>query len=66
MGKEYWKDTLEQLELMRQLKTISPEDDDMLCITDDPEEAVRFIADKVKPFATRRRRYKPLWWLGED
>lgn len=65
MGKDYWKETLDQLDVMRKLKTISPEDDDMLCITDDPEEAVRFIEEKVKPFATRRRRYKPLWWLGE-
>jgi predicted Rossmann-fold nucleotide-binding protein len=65
MGKEYWQSNLDQIALMHKMKTISPEDDDMLCITDDPEEAARFIEEKVRPFATRRHKYKPLWWLGE-
>lgn len=65
MGKEYWQNNLDQIALMHKMKTISPEDDDMLCITDDSEEAARFIEEKVRPFATRRRKYKPLWWLGE-
>lgn len=65
MGTDYWKDVIEQMQKMHGFKTISPEDDDMLCITDSPEEAVAFIESKVKLFATRQKRYKPIWWLGE-
>ncbi|MBL7900923.1 MAG: TIGR00730 family Rossman fold protein [Bacteroidia bacterium] len=65
MGKAYWADVINQIKHMDRHSTISPEDDDMLCITDDPEEAIAFLEEKIGHFATRRRKYTPLWWLGE-
>jgi uncharacterized protein (TIGR00730 family) len=65
MGTEYWKDVIEQIQEMNARKTISDEDDDMLCITDSPDEAVAFLEQKIGKFATRVRRIKPVWWLGE-
>ena len=65
MGKDYWQPIIDQLHTMRGKRTISPEDDDMLCITDDVDEAMAFIESKVSAFATRQRRFKPIWWLGE-
>lgn len=65
MGTEYWHDVISQIKHMNKHRTISPEDDDMLCITDDPEEALAFLEEKIGRFATRRRAIKPIWWLGE-
>ncbi len=65
MGTEYWKDVIEQVEKMNARHTISEEDDDMLCITDDPDVAIAFLESKIGAFATRRKPIKPIWWLGE-
>jgi len=65
MGKEYWKDVIEQINVMHNAGTISPEDEAMLCITDDPDVAIAFLEDKIGIFATRKRAMKPIWWLGE-
>lgn len=65
MGTEYWKDVIEQIEKMGKLNAISPQDDDMLLVTDNPDEAMAFLEQKIGAFATRKSRFKPLWWLGE-
>lgn len=65
MGKTYWKDIFDLMEVMGAHKAISPEDDDMLFITDDPDEAMSFLVDKINRFAPKVKRFKPKWWLGE-
>ena len=65
MGKDYWKSLIEQMQQMDIEGTISPEDDDMLLITDDPEEAIGFISDLIKLHAPKKKRLRPIWWLGE-
>ncbi|MBS3915964.1 MAG: TIGR00730 family Rossman fold protein [Bacteroidetes bacterium] len=65
MGTEYWKDTIEQLDVMDYHKTISPEDDEMLLVTDDPEKAMEFLADRINRYAPPVVHIKPKWWLGE-
>jgi uncharacterized protein (TIGR00730 family) len=65
MGTEYWKDIIEQIGVMNKKNTISDADDDMLCITDNPDEAIAFLENKIGQFATRTKRIKPIWWLGE-
>lgn len=65
MGKDYWKPMVDQLKIMDQNGTISPEDDEMLLITDDPDEAIRFISTTIQNFAPKKLRLKPKWWLGE-
>lgn len=65
MGKDYWKDVIEQMAVMEQHKTISPMDDQMLLITDDPDEAIGFLIDRIDKYAPKKLRFKPRWWLGE-
>ncbi len=65
MGTEYWKPLLQQIQLMDEQGTISPHDDEMLMVTDDPEEAIAFISDTIRKFAPKKTRIKPRWWLGE-
>jgi uncharacterized protein (TIGR00730 family) len=66
MGTEYWKNTIEQMEVMDFHKTISPEDDEMLLVTDDPDEAIAFLLDRIEKYSPQKARIKPKWWLGED
>ncbi|MCC7297391.1 MAG: TIGR00730 family Rossman fold protein [Bacteroidia bacterium] len=66
MGKSYWKDTIEQMEVMDYHKTISPEDDEMLLVTDDPEEAMNFLTDRIDKYSPKWPKIKPKWWLGEE
>lgn len=65
MGTDYWKDVIEQLEVMNYHQTISPEDDEMLLVTDDAEKAMEFLTDRIKRFAPPVVTLKPKWWLGE-
>jgi predicted Rossmann-fold nucleotide-binding protein len=66
MGKNYWKDIIEQMEVMDYHKTISPEDDEMLLITDDPDEALNFLMSRIEKYSPRKDSIKPKWWLGES
>lgn len=65
MGKDFWKPLIQQMQAMDTEGTISPEDDDMLLITDDPEEAIQFISDLIKEHAPKKKHLRPVWWLGE-
>jgi hypothetical protein len=64
MGKSYYQPLMEFIYKMREEKTISPEDCDLLLLTDDIEEAVRFIESRtVKKFNLKRVRKMAI--LGE-
>lgn len=65
MGKDFWKPLIQQMQAMDTEGTISPEDDDMLLISDDPEEAIQFISDLIKEHAPKKKHLRPVWWLGE-
>lgn len=67
MGSDYWKPLCEQLERMKQEKTILPEDLSHLIITDNPEAALNFIRQhSVDEYGlTRKTPPKPLGIFGE-
>jgi uncharacterized protein (TIGR00730 family) len=65
MGTDYWKDVIEQMEVMDYHKTISPDDDEMLLVTDDPDKAMAFLMDRIEKYSPKASRIKPKWWLGE-
>jgi uncharacterized protein (TIGR00730 family) len=64
MGVDYWKDVVEQIKVMDKFKTISPEDNNMLFVTDDPDAAIQFIMRHVEKYP-KRDTIVPNWWLGE-
>lgn len=67
MGRDYWEPLLEQLTLMEREATISPEDLDLLLVTDDVAEAMAYIRDRaIGPFGlTPRKTPHPWTVLGE-
>jgi hypothetical protein len=66
-GREYWGRLIEMMEEMVERKTISPEDMDLLLITDSVEEAVAHIQQAIGRFGLRRTRKapQPRWWFFE-
>lgn len=67
MDRAYWTPLLEQLDLMVKEKTISPEDLDLLLVTDDVEEALRHVrARTIDQFGLVPRKTPHPWAvLGE-
>ncbi|MEZ6095921.1 MAG: TIGR00730 family Rossman fold protein [Pirellulaceae bacterium] len=66
LGTEYWKGLLEFMETMAEAGTISPEDRELLLVTDSIEEAGAFIKEKCYgKFGLTSTTKKPAWWLGE-
>ena len=65
MGKSYYAPLITMLEDMVKAGTISPEDLDLLKITDDSTEAVAHISQYITKNYQIRRKSKPLWWLLE-
>jgi len=65
MGKDYWKGQLDQIKQMHLTGTISPEDEDMLCITDDMDEGMEFLQSMIEKHAPKRKRMRAWWFLGE-
>jgi predicted Rossmann-fold nucleotide-binding protein len=65
MGKEYWKGQLDQIKQMHETGTISPEDEDMLCITDDMDEGLEFLQSMIEKHAPKRKPFRARWFLGE-
>lgn len=55
MGKEFWNGLIDWIKLTMndQFKTISPEDLDLIHVTDDPEEVVKIISDFYARFSLR-------------
>jgi uncharacterized protein (TIGR00730 family) len=64
VGVEYWKNIREQLELMKEESTISPEDLDLVYFTDSIEDGIAHIREKLhRDF--KPGKLKPSWILGE-
>ncbi len=65
IGKDYWAKMWEFVNQMSDEKTISPEDIDLIKITDDIDEAMDHIFKYVGNYYKIEKRIKPIWWLLE-
>ncbi len=66
IGKEFHKEMIEHVQLMKQRGTISPEDDQLFVVTDSVEEAIQVLKEKsIKRFDLRPEKQKPFSWLFE-
>jgi uncharacterized protein (TIGR00730 family) len=65
--KEFHKDLIEHIELMKIKGTISATDSNLYLVTDSVEEAVKYIQDKsiVKFNLQPEKPYRPFKWLFE-
>ena len=66
-GKEYRKNLLEFIDDLKRYKTISPLDDKLITVTDDPDEVIRYIKKNVNILENLRphNKMKPSRWLFE-
>jgi len=65
-GKEYWKNLIEMLEDMVKQGTISPNDLDLLLVTDSMEATVAHLQKHVvEKYELKRAKLKPSGFLGE-
>jgi len=62
---EYWSPLKNLIETFKEKGSISPEDTELLLITDDFNEALDFVKSKVDTMPRKRSRYQRRWWLGE-
>lgn len=65
MGKNYWKNVMDLVNVMENEKTISPEDDELFFITDEPSEAIAYLQSNIQQLHKQKKPIKPRWWLGE-
>ncbi|MEZ5046169.1 MAG: TIGR00730 family Rossman fold protein [Chitinophagaceae bacterium] len=66
-NKEFHKELLSHIEMMKKEGTISPEDLDLILITDSIEETTQYMKDCITRFGlTYEKKFKPLKWLFED
>lgn len=66
MGKEFHKEILEHIQLMKSRGTISPQDDQLFIVTDSVEEALQVLKEKsIKRFDLRPAKQRPFKWLFE-
>lgn len=63
-GKDYYKSLMNMIEFMSGEGTISPEDMQLVLLTDDIDEAVQHISKYIKTNYTIKKR-KKAWWLFE-
>lgn len=64
---EYHKELMEHIELMSKTESISPEDMELIFVTDSPEEVVEHIkTHAIDKFGLIKEEYKPKWWYGEN
>jgi hypothetical protein len=67
MGTDYWRDLIDLLEKMARLGTISPNDLDLVHVTDSVADALEHIRQKaIEPFGLKRIVRRHLPWLGEQ
>lgn len=66
-GKEYHKELIEHIEVMRKNSTIGETDDKLFLVTDDINEAVQLILEKsIKKYGLRpQNKLRPFKWLFE-
>jgi uncharacterized protein (TIGR00730 family) len=65
IGKSYYEPLIIMLGKMVENGTISPQDLDLLKITDDLEEAIDHIRQYLMANFKIQKRRKPIWWLLE-
>jgi len=66
IGKEFHKEMMEHVLLMKEKGTISPEDDQLLFVTDSIEEAMQTLKEKsIQRFHLRPEKQHPFAWLFE-
>ncbi|HMO31432.1 MAG TPA: TIGR00730 family Rossman fold protein [Lacibacter sp.] len=66
IGREFHKDIVEHIHLMKEKGTISPEDLDLFVVTDSIEEAIEILREQsIKRFALQHERPRPYRWLLE-
>ncbi len=63
-GKDYYQPLMDYIHFMVEQKTISPEDLDLVLLTDDMDEAMQHISNYVTKNYTLKKRRK-IWWLFE-
>lgn len=64
---EYHKDLIEHIEIMAENESISPEDMELIFVTDSTEEVVEHIkTHSIKKFGLIKEEYNPKWWYGEN
>lgn len=65
-GSQYWKKVTDHIDVMIEEKTISPEDKDLIFVTDSIEEAIDYISHKLRSgFHPETQRRKPSALLAE-
>ena len=66
MGTAYWREMVGFIEKMARAGTISPEDINLICVTDSVADAAGYIAEKaIKPFGLRPSVHRHFRLLGE-
>jgi len=64
---DYHKELIEHIELMGKQESISPEDMELLFVTDSAEAVVEHIRiHAVEKFGLVKEEYQPKWWYGEN
>ena len=64
---EYHKELMEHIELMCETESISPEDMELIFVTDSPEEVIEHIkTHAIDRFGLVKQEYEPKWWYGEN
>lgn len=65
IGTDYYAELMDYLHFMVSQKTISPDDLQLIKLTDSVEEAMNHIAGYISNHYKVRKRSSPLWWLME-
>ena len=65
IGKDYFKEMMEYLDLMVEKGTISKKDLELVLLTDDADEGMRHIQKYIKTNYKIKHKKRPLWWLFE-
>ena len=65
MGKDYYKEMMEFLDIMAEKGTISRKDLELVLLTDDTDEAMQHIQKYIKDNYKIRHKKRRLWWLFE-
>jgi len=64
---EYHKELIQHIELMAETESISPEDMELIFVTDSPEEVIQHIrTHAIEKFGLSKIEYEPKWWHGPN
>ncbi|MCU0346237.1 MAG: TIGR00730 family Rossman fold protein [Saprospiraceae bacterium] len=65
VGKSYFQPLMDYLHFMETQKTISPEDLNLVLLTDDVEEAIAHVEKYIQAHYKISKKGRPFWWLFE-